>query len=45
MNVTRKLREAAKVLDVELLDHVIVGNPESDPQKRGVFSFREAGLL
>jgi DNA repair protein RadC len=45
VNVTRKLRESAKVLDIELLDHVIVGNPESDPQHRGMFSFREAGLL
>jgi DNA repair protein RadC len=45
MVVTRKLRDAAKILDVELLDHVIVGHAEADPLKRGVFSFREAGLL
>src|ERR1041384_5150208 len=45
MVVTRKLREAAKILEIELLDHVIVGHAEADPLKRGVFSFREAGLL
>lgn len=45
VQVTRQLREAAKAVDIELLDHVIVGFPESDPQRRGYFSFREAGLL
>ena len=34
-----------KILDTELLDHVIVGQAEADPLKRGVYSFREAGLL
>ena len=43
--VTRILREAAKVLDIELLDHVIVGDAKADPLARGMFSFREAGLL
>jgi DNA repair protein RadC len=45
MVVTRKLRDAAKVLEIELLDHVIVGHAEADPLKRGVFSFREAGII
>jgi DNA repair protein RadC len=45
LHVTRKLREAAKILEIELLDHVIVGDPKGDPQGRGVYSFREAGLL
>jgi DNA repair protein RadC len=45
VNVTRKLREAAKILEIELLDHVIVGDAKADPQARGVYSFREAGLL
>lgn len=45
MHVTRMLREAAKVIDIELLDHVIVGDPKADPLKRGIFSFRESGLL
>ena len=45
ITVTRMLREAAKVLDIELLDHVVVGDVKADPQGRGVYSFREAGLL
>jgi DNA repair protein RadC len=43
--VTRQLREAAKVLDIDLLDHVIVGDAESDPNGRGYYSFREAGVI
>jgi DNA repair protein RadC len=45
ITVTRMLRDAAKVLDIELLDHVIVGDAKADPLARGVYSFREAGLL
>ena len=43
--VTRVLRDAAKVIDIELLDHVIVGDEKSDPKGRGLYSFREAGVL
>jgi DNA repair protein RadC len=45
LHVTRVLREAAKAIDITLLDHVIVGSPESDPIGRGYFSFKEAGFL
>lgn len=45
VQVTRQLREAAKAVDIELLDHVIVGRSDNDPQGRGHFSFREAGML
>lgn len=45
LNITRKLREAAKILEIELLDHVVCGDPKADPLGRGVYSFREAGLL
>lgn len=43
ITVTRALRNAAKILDIELLDHVVVGDKKSDPQGRGYFSFKEAG--
>ena len=43
--VTRLLREASKTLEIDLLDHVVVGTKESDPLGKGFFSFREAGLL
>lgn len=45
LQVTRLLREAAKTVDIALLDHVIIGRPEADPLGRGFYSFREAGLL
>ena len=35
-------REAAKILQIELVDHVIVGDVKSDPQGRGFFSFLES---
>ena len=44
-HVTRQLREASKAVDIELVDHVIVGRPEADPLGVGYFSFRQAGLL
>jgi DNA repair protein RadC len=45
VQVTRQLREAAKAVDIELLDHVIVGRAVADPTGRGYYSFREAGVL
>lgn len=45
IQVTRVLREAAKTVDIELLDHVVVGRVETDPTFRGYYSFREAGLV
>jgi DNA repair protein RadC len=43
--VTRQLAEAGRVVGVELLDHVVVGRPETDPSAKGWFSFGEAGLI
>jgi len=45
VQVTRQLREAAKAVDIALLDHVIVGRPGADPLGRGFYSFREGGML
>ena len=45
LQITRQLREAAKAVDIELLDHVILGRPSADPTGRGYYSFREAGLI
>jgi DNA repair protein RadC len=41
--LTKNIREAAGVLQISLLDHVIVGSPS--PDRQPYFSFREAGLL
>jgi DNA repair protein RadC len=45
LQVTRQLREAAKAVDIPLLDHVVVGRSSADPRGLGYYSFREAGLL
>jgi DNA repair protein RadC len=45
IQVTRQLREAAKVVGIDLLDHIIVGNRSNDPIGIGLYSFNEAGLI
>ncbi len=45
IHVTRQLREASRAVDIELLDHVIVGRIAADPTGRGFYSFRDAGML
>ena len=45
IRATRQLREAAKVLQLDLLDHVIIGQTEHDPAGNGYYSFAESGLL
>lgn len=43
--MTRQLLEAAKIISIQLLDHVIVGNPTDDPNGKGWYSLRDAGVL
>lgn len=45
IRTTRQLREAANAMNIELLDHVIIGQTDCDPTGRGYYSFSEAGLL
>lgn len=45
VRVTRTLREAFRVLEIDLLDHVIVGEADRDPLGLGYYSFRDAGVL
>ncbi len=45
VQATRQLREAARAVDMALIDHVIVGRPAADPTGRGYYSFRQAGML
>jgi len=45
IKVTRQLREASKVLGIELLDHPVVGSRHHDPAGGGYYSFQDAGLL
>lgn len=38
INVTRQLRQSGETIGIELLDHVIIGDP-------GYYSFKDSGLL
>jgi DNA repair protein RadC len=42
-SLTRRLAEAAELLQIKLLDHIIIGAPTE--QTPGYFSFKEAGVL
>ena len=45
IQITRQLREAGRILGIEVCDHIILGRPEIDPSGRGYYSFRLAGLM
>lgn len=45
ISVTRELREAAKIVGIDLLDHVIIGDAQVDPSGHGFYSFQESGIL
>lgn len=45
LQLTRQLREASRTVDIDFLDHVILGHAEADPANLGYYSFRSAGLL
>lgn len=43
IHITRQLREAAKVIDIDLIDHVIVGGAKADPLKVGLLFLPRCG--
>jgi DNA repair protein RadC len=45
IQLTRTMREAGKILDIQVLDHAIIGSDIDDPMGRGYHFFREAGLF
>ncbi len=45
LQITRQLREAARAVDIQLLDHVILGRPAADPRGLGYYSFRQSGVV
>lgn len=45
VQITRQLREAAKAIDIDLVDHVVLGRATSDPRGVGFYSFRQAGVI
>ena len=45
IQITRRLREASVVMDIQLLDHVIIGEVRHDPRGYGFYSFADNGLI
>ncbi|WP_415910764.1 RadC family protein [Oleiharenicola sp. Vm1] len=45
VQLTRQLRDAARAVDIDLLDHVVLGRAAADPRGAGFYSFRQAGVL
>ena len=43
LRLARRISEAARILQIQLLDQVIIGQPMNDRQ--GYFSFKESGAL
>lgn len=42
---TQQLLEASKTLQIQFLDHIILGNLQNDPEGLGYYSFLEHGLV
>ena len=45
LQLTRQLREAGRIIGIDLIDHVVVGTVEDDPLGVGHYSFRASGQL
>lgn len=45
IQVTRQLGKAAATVQIDLLDHVIIGDSHADPAGLGYYSFTESGLI
>ena len=43
MRLTWRILEASRILQLQLLDHVIIGAPA--PGRNSYFSFKEAGVI
>jgi DNA repair protein RadC len=43
LRLTRRLSEASRILQIQMLDHVIIG--QSMNGRQGYFSFKEAGTI
>src|SRR6202007_1716981 len=43
MGLTRRILEASRILQLQLVDHVIIGAPA--PGRNSYFSFKEAGVI
>jgi hypothetical protein len=42
LRLTRRIKEASRILELHLIDHVIIGSPA--PGRSSYFSFKEGGV-
>ena len=45
IQITRQLREASKIMGIDLIDHIILGEKSGDPMNLGYYSFNDSGLI
>jgi len=45
MDITRRVRDGAKTLNIVLQDHIIIGRKDENGNQNAYYSFREAGYL
>lgn len=43
--ITKQLKKAGEILGINVVDHIILGDPKEDPMGKGWYSFRFTGLL
>jgi len=45
LRVTKEILKSSNIVNIELLDHLIIGEPENCPNGLGFYSFSEAGVI
>lgn len=45
IQVTRQLKDASQAVQIDFLDHIVLGTKANDPNKIGYYSFNETGLI
>lgn len=45
LEMTRRVRDGARTLEIVCQDHVIIGRPDNNGNQQAYYSFREAGYL
>ena len=43
--VTKEISKSSTILNIDLLDHLIIGEPENCPNGLGFYSFSDAGVI
>ena len=45
IHITRQMKQAAETMNIDFLDHIIIGDKDVDPEGGGYYSFNEAGII